>query len=207
MDQRTEEGARRDAAASGRLRAGQPEHRGAARPVLRRRQAVGSRQGSLARGDAGALHPEEDDHLQHAVRRATAPLDRGAGAGYQIDAGAARAATAIFPPGRRNRDARRAMTPLSVPPSALLVALTLLGAALRPVLLRGRTVPTAAPASVMAIGIFALADLQHLPRISEALRAPLTLFLLALWGPMAAYFLSAAAAGSLREIGRAHVRT
>src|SRR3546814_5749734 len=73
-----------------------------------------------------------------------------------------------------------------------------------PVLRRGRPVPPGAPASVMAIGIFALADLQHLPRISEALRVPLTLFLLSLWGHMAASFLAAAAAGRLRDqIGRA----
>ena len=67
--QRPEDGAGRHPAAAGRLRAGEPEHRRPARPVLRRRQAIGPRARGLAGGDAGPLHPQEDRDLQHDLSR------------------------------------------------------------------------------------------------------------------------------------------
>lgn len=87
-------------------------------------------------------------------------------------------------------------------PQTLLISLTLLSALARPVLMRGRAVPTAAPACVMAIGIFGLAAMPHIPALSRDFSAPLAIVLLVLWGHIAASFAASAVTGRLgRHVG------
>jgi hypothetical protein len=83
-------------------------------------------------------------------------------------------------------------------PQVLLVSFALASTLARVTLLRGRAAPVAAPASVMAIGIFGLAAMQHIPALSRDLSAPLAVLLLVLWGHLAVSFIAAALTGTLR---------
>src|SRR5260221_6380299 len=67
LDEGSEDGARRHAAARGRLRSGQPKPRRPGQSVLWRCQEFRARQGSLARSHARAFHPQEDDHHEHGL--------------------------------------------------------------------------------------------------------------------------------------------
>ena len=82
-------------------------------------------------------------------------------------------------------------------PQGFLISLTLASTLTRVTLLRGRAAPVAAPASVMAIGIFGLAAMQHIPVLSPILIQPLAILLLVVWGHLAASFIAAAATGRL----------
>ena len=77
------------------------------------------------------------------------------------------------------------------------MSLALASTLARVTLLRRRAVPVAAPAAVMAIGIFGVAAMQQIPVLSRELSEPLAVLLLVLWAHIALSFIAAAATGKL----------